>query len=65
MSKQLNWLVNGFYGAFSIADAKPVSKKKTKTAGTYSSRVNTDSRSNLRSSAIKVGNAMRKVAAEV
>jgi len=63
MSKELVWLINGFSNAFNVSGNKSTITKHSKKAGTYSKKVSTDTSKNLQSSAVKVGNAMRKAVA--
>ena len=65
MSRELSWLVDGLYNALDISGSKSTITKRSKKAGKYSKNVTTDTQKNLQSSAIKVGNAMRRVSAEV
>jgi len=60
MSNQINWLISNFYGALNISATSTAITKKTKVAGAYSDDVSTDTAKNLKTSTIKVGNAVRK-----
>ena len=60
MSKQINWLINNFYGVLDISGNKTSIVRRSKVAGAYSDDVSTETTKNLKKSTAKVGNAMRR-----
>ena len=65
MSNQINWFVDSFYGVLNISGAKTSITKKTKDAGVFSNDVSTDTIHNIKTSTIKVGNAMRRAISKI
>lgn len=60
MSRELKWFLSGVYSAFDVSGQTTKIKKRSKSAGTFSSGVSTNSRRNLSKSSAKVGNALRE-----